>query len=138
MIDEPWRLSDPNPADAEAHPIGQEYTVPLCKTGSGSFMILDLDPDKDCEEEVTNPSSIQFYDFPVDVATDNGNDCPKKIEEAIALKTRARHRADDPDLRRRLRHLGGQRRHLPHHPDGRILRRLHLVLERRRTTRPAS
>ena len=86
VIDEPWRLSDPNPADHEAHPIGQEYTVPLCKTGSGSFMILDIDPDKDCEEEVANPSSIQFNDFPVDVATDNGNDCPKKIEDAIAAK----------------------------------------------------
>jgi Flp pilus assembly protein TadG len=86
VIDEPWRLSDPNPANAEAHPIGQEYIVPLCKTGSGSFMILDLDPDKDCEEEVDNPSSIQFYDFPVDVATDNGNDCPKKIEDAIAAQ----------------------------------------------------
>ena len=51
---------------------------------------------------------------------------------------RARHRADDPDLRRRLRHFGGQRRHLPHHPDGRVLRRLHLVLERGDTTRRAS
>ena len=25
-------------------------------------MILDIDPDKDCEEEVANPSSIQFND----------------------------------------------------------------------------
>ena len=76
----------PDPADKEAHPIGQEYIVPLCKTGSGSFMILDLDPDKDCEEEVANPSSIQFYDFPVDVPTDTGNDCPKKIEDAVAAE----------------------------------------------------
>jgi Flp pilus assembly protein TadG len=86
VIDEPWHLSDPNPADLKAHPIGQEYTVPLCKTGSGSFMILDIDPNKDCEEEVSNPSSIQFNDFPVDVATDNGNDCAKKIEDAIVAK----------------------------------------------------
>jgi hypothetical protein len=86
VIDEPWRLSNPDPVDAEAHPIGQEYIVPLCKTGSGSFMILDLDPDKDCEEEVANPSSIQFYDFPVDVATDTGNDCAKKIEDAIVAQ----------------------------------------------------
>jgi len=86
VIDEPWRLSNPDPADAEAHPIGQEYLVPLCKTGDGSFMILDLDPDKDCQEEVDNPSSIQFNDFPVDVPTDTGNDCPKKIEDAIAAK----------------------------------------------------
>ena len=58
--------------------------MPLCKTGGGSFMILDLDPDKNCEEEVTNPTSIQFADFPVNVNTDNGNDCAKKIEDAIA------------------------------------------------------
>ena len=86
VVDEPWRLSNPDPADPELHPIGQEYLVPLCKTGSGSFMILDLDPDKDCDEEVTNPSSIQFDDFPVDVATDTGNDCAKKIEDAIASR----------------------------------------------------
>src|SRR5262249_3864918 len=46
-------------------------------------MILDLDPDKDCEEEVTNPTSIQFDDFPVDVPIDQGNDCAKKIDDAI-------------------------------------------------------
>ena len=79
VIDEPWRMSNPG----DPHPVGQEYIVPLCKTGGGSFMILDLDPDKDCYEEVMNPSSIQFNDFPVDVATDTGNDCAKKIEEAI-------------------------------------------------------
>jgi hypothetical protein len=83
VVDEPWRMSNPNPTDPTAHPIGQEYIVPLCKTGSGSFMILDLDPDKDCAEEVTDPSSIQFNDFPVDVPTDNGNNCAKQIEQAI-------------------------------------------------------
>jgi hypothetical protein len=66
------------------HPVGQEYIVPLCKTGGGSFMILDLDPDKNCYEEVTNPSSIQFNEFPVDVPTDTGNDCAKKISDAVA------------------------------------------------------
>jgi len=68
----------------EGKPIGQEYIVPLCKTGGGNFMILNLDPNKDCEEEVTNPSSVQFNDFPVDVDTDTGNDCAKKIEDAVA------------------------------------------------------
>ena len=68
---------------ATPHPVGQEYIVPLCKTGGGSFMVLDLDPDKSCYEEVVNPSSVQFHDFPVDVATDTGNDCAKKIEEAV-------------------------------------------------------
>ena len=84
VVDEPWRMSNPNPANPRGHPIGQEYIVPLCKTGGGSFMILDLDPDKNCEEEVTNPTSIQFADFPVNVDTDVGNDCAKKIEDAIA------------------------------------------------------
>jgi hypothetical protein len=78
-VDAPWRMSNPG----KPHPKGQEYIVPLCKTGGGSFMILDLDPDKDCYEEVTNPSSIQFYNFPVDVKTDTGNDCAKKVEGAV-------------------------------------------------------
>ena len=34
VTDEPWRLSDPNP-DPNLPPIGQEYIVPLCKTGAG-------------------------------------------------------------------------------------------------------
>jgi hypothetical protein len=85
VVDEPWHMSDPDPADPEGPPVGQEYLVPLCKTSSPSqFMILDLDPDKNCEEEVTNPSSIQFDDFPVYVPIDEGNDCAKKINDAIA------------------------------------------------------
>ena len=84
-IDDPWRLSDPNPTDPNAHPVGQEFLVPLCKSGGGSFMILDLDPSKDCGEEVSNPSSIQFNDFPVYVNTDTGNDCTTKISNAISL-----------------------------------------------------
>jgi len=82
VVDEPWRMSNPG----DPHPAGQEYIVPLCKTGGGSFMILDLDADKDCYEEVMNPSSIHFNDFPVDVATDVGNDCAKKVENAITDK----------------------------------------------------
>ncbi len=76
--DEAWRMS--NPGDP---PVGQEWIVPLCKTGGGSFMILDLDPDKNCYQEVLNPSSVQFNDFPVDVPTDVGNDCAKKIYDAV-------------------------------------------------------
>lgn len=78
-VDAKWRMSKPG----KPHPIGQEYIVPLCKTGGGSFMVLDLDPDKSCYEEVVNPSSVQFNKFPVDIATDTGNDCAKKIEEAV-------------------------------------------------------
>ena len=59
IVDEPWRMSNPG----DPHPVGQEYIVPLCKSGAGSFMILDLDPDKDCYEEALNPSSVQFNDF---------------------------------------------------------------------------
>lgn len=87
VLDEPWRMSNPDPANPEARPIGQEYIVPLCKTGSGGFMILDLDPNKSCDEEVTNPSSIQFSNFPIDVPIDPGNDCAKKIEDAIAAES---------------------------------------------------
>jgi len=87
VVDEPWRMSNPDPTNNEAHPIGQEYIVPLCKTGGGSFAVLDLDPTKTCEEEVTSPSAIQFIDFPIDVASDNGNDCAKKINDAVTANT---------------------------------------------------
>jgi len=87
VIDDPWRMANPDPVDPTANPIGQEWIVPLCKSGSGSFMILNLDPDLNCEEEVNDPSSIQFNDFPVYIDTDPGNDCPKKIEDAIDAET---------------------------------------------------
>jgi hypothetical protein len=83
IVDDPWRLGSPGDMGA-THPKGQEWIVPLCKSGDGSFMILDLDPDKSCYEEVMNPTSIQFAAFPVDIHTDTGNDCAKKVEEAIA------------------------------------------------------
>lgn len=86
QIDAPWNLSNPQTDPNIPYPNGQEYIVPLCKTGGGSFMILDLDPDKNCYEEVTNPSSIQFNNFPVYVATDTGNDCANKIEQAVSDK----------------------------------------------------
>jgi hypothetical protein len=74
-----WQLSQPgNP------PIGQEYIVPLCKTGAGSFMILDLDGTmNNCEDEVTNPPALQFATFPADVATDNGNNCAGEMVDAV-------------------------------------------------------
>lgn len=81
--DDPSRLSDPNP-DPNLPPIGQEYIVPLCKTGGGSLQILDLDPSKNCYEEVVNPTSMQFVKFPVDQPVDTGNDCAKKIVDGIA------------------------------------------------------
>lgn len=83
-----WTLSDPDPAGG--HPIGQEYIVPLCKTGGGSFMILDLDamltppgPMNNCDEEVSNPPAIQFVEFPVLVPSDNGNNCAKKMVDEV-------------------------------------------------------
>ena len=81
-LDAPWRMANP-PKKPPVYPDGQEYLVPLCKTGGGAFMILDLDPDKNCYEEVMNPSSIQFNKFPVDVPVDIGNDCAKKVANAI-------------------------------------------------------
>jgi hypothetical protein len=64
------------------HPDGQEWMIPLCKSGDGSFMILDLTRTRRATRRVLNPSSIQFNDFPVDVHVEVGNDCAKKIEEA--------------------------------------------------------
>jgi len=74
-----WFMSNPG----TSHPDGTEYVVPLCKTGGGSFMFLDLDPDLDCGEEVARPPSIQFDTFPVDIATDTGADCQNKVADAI-------------------------------------------------------
>ena len=81
-LDASWRMSNP-PKNPPVYPSGQEYLIPLCKTGGGAFMILDLDPNKNCYEEVVHPSSIQFNKFPVDVPVDNGNDCAKKVEQGI-------------------------------------------------------
>jgi hypothetical protein len=74
-----WYMSNPG----TGHPAGTEYVVPLCKTGGGSFMFLDLDPDLDCGEEVLQPPSIQFDTFPVDIATDTGADCQSKVADAV-------------------------------------------------------
>ncbi len=77
---ENWIISDPG-----TPPSGPEYIVPLCKTGTGSFMILNLDGDvhTDCDEEVENPPSIVWNDFPVMVDTNVGNDCVKKMADYI-------------------------------------------------------
>jgi Flp pilus assembly protein TadG len=82
-----WQISNPDGPDADTNPEGQEYIVPLCKTGGGSFMILDLDgTPNNCADEVTNPPAIQFATFPVDVASDNGNNCAKQmVDEVNAL-----------------------------------------------------
>jgi len=79
-----WYMSNPG----SSHPDGTEYVVPLCKTGGGSFMFLDLDPDLDCGDEVTNPPAVQFDVFPVAVDTDTGSDCQTKVANAV----------DDADL----------------------------------------
>ncbi len=75
-----WVISDPG-----TPPVGPEYIVPLCKTGTGSFMILNLDGDihTDCSDEVQNPPSLVWNDFPVLVDTNVGNDCVKKMADYI-------------------------------------------------------
>jgi hypothetical protein len=71
-----WQVSNPDGVDADTNPDGQEYIVPLCKTGDGSFMVLDLDGTmNNCDDEVANPPAKQFASFPVQVASDNGNNC---------------------------------------------------------------
>lgn len=73
-----WLLSQPG-----TPPVGQEYIVPLCKTGGGSFQMLDLDPSLRCDEEVATPPTIQWDAFPVDVPSDNGNNCAKPIADYV-------------------------------------------------------
>jgi Putative Flp pilus-assembly TadE/G-like len=76
-----WQVSNP-PATAGGNPVGQEYIIPLCKTGEGSFMVLDLDGTmNNCEDEVANPRAKQFASFPVEVQSDNGNNCAKPMED---------------------------------------------------------
>lgn len=80
-----WPISQPG---AEGQPpAGTEYLVPLCKTGGGSFMVLDLDGSKNnCDDEVKNPPPIRWDTFPVNVDSDNGNNCAKKmVDEVNAL-----------------------------------------------------
>ncbi len=50
-----WTLSQPG-----TPPVGTEYIVPLCKTGGGSFQILDLDPGQRCDDEIANPPTISW------------------------------------------------------------------------------
>jgi hypothetical protein len=74
-----WDISEPGEP-----PIGQEYIVPLCKTGAGSFMVLDLDGiTNNCDEEVRNPPKLAFAAFPADVASDNGNNCAKPMADEV-------------------------------------------------------
>jgi hypothetical protein len=81
-----WDVSQPG--TPPAHPVGTEYIVPLCKTGGGSFMVLDLDGvPNNCDYEATHPSTIQFDSFPVDVASDNGNNCAKPLADAVNTMT---------------------------------------------------
>jgi Flp pilus assembly protein TadG len=77
-----WFISNPG-----TPPVGQEYIVPLCKTGGGSFMILDLDgTPNNCADEVSNPPAVQFPAFPVDIASDNGNNCAKQMMDEVNKK----------------------------------------------------
>jgi Flp pilus assembly protein TadG len=83
-----WSISNPDGADAGDEPDGQEYIVPICKTPEGSFMILDLDgTPNNCADEVTNPPALQYPDFPVDIQSDNGNNCAKQMIDDINLKS---------------------------------------------------
>lgn len=80
-----WPVSQPG-AEGQ-RPVGTEYIVPLCKTGGGSFMVLDLDGTRNnCDDEVTNPPPIQWDTFPVTVASDNGNNCAKRMLDAVNAK----------------------------------------------------
>lgn len=81
-----WQIAQPG-ATRNDKPVGQEYLIPLCKTGTGQFMILDLDPGLKCDEEVITPPAVAFNSFPTYINGDQGNDCMKKIVEEVAKKT---------------------------------------------------
>ena len=78
-----WVLSDPDGNDPGPEPDGQEYIVPLCKTGGGSFQILDLVPSLRCDDEIASEIRVQWPVLPVDVPSDNGNNCAKPIAEYV-------------------------------------------------------
>jgi len=82
-----WQLSQPPVAPATT-PNGTEYIVPLCKTGAGSFQILDLDPTLRCDDEVATPPAIEWDVLPVDVPSDNGNNCAKPITDYVNANLR--------------------------------------------------
>lgn len=79
-----WKLSQP-PTTVGGNPVGTEYIVPLCKTGGGSFQILDFDPSLKCDEEIDQGLTTTL-DIPGYVDSDNGNDCAKKILDAVNSK----------------------------------------------------
>ncbi len=81
-----WPVSEPG--EPGERPVGTEYIVPLCKTGGGSFMVLDLDGTRNnCDEEVAKPPPIQWDTFPVTVASDNGNNCAKPLVDEVNAKS---------------------------------------------------
>jgi hypothetical protein len=83
-----WVISNPDGPDAGPEPDGQEYIVPLCKTGEGSFMILDLDgTPNNCEDEVLNPPQLQFADFPETIQSDNGNNCANQMVNNVNARS---------------------------------------------------
>ena len=73
-----WPLSQPG-----TPPVGQEFVVPLSKTGPSQFQILDLDPTLSCGQEMATPPSLQWDTFPVDVPSDPGNNCAKPISDYL-------------------------------------------------------
>lgn len=78
-----WTLSQPDGPDADSNPEGNEYIIPLCKTGGGAFQVLDLDPGLSCQEEAQGGVSVFWPTLPVDVPVDPGNDCAKKVADVV-------------------------------------------------------
>ena len=58
--------------------------MPLCKTGGGSFMVLDLDGTmNNCDDEILNPSRRPVREFSVRSTSDNGNNCAKPMVDEV-------------------------------------------------------
>ena len=59
--------------------------MPLCKTGGGSFMILDLDGNtNNCDDEMTATAGHPVRRaFPWRSTSDNGNNCAKPMVDEV-------------------------------------------------------
>ena len=105
VTDEPWRLSDPNP-DPNLPPIGQEYIVPLCKTGAGVVPDPRPRPEPELRRRGHEPAQRPVPAIP--------GRCPDRPGQRLRQEDRRRDRPTrppgqgrhDPDLRRRLPHQG--------------------------------
>ena len=82
----PMADRQPDGAEASTSPIGTDTSSRSARPAAALPDPRPRPHQENCDEEVTNPPPIQWDTFPVDVATDNGNNCAKKmVDEVNAL-----------------------------------------------------